>query len=99
MAMKKLRSLMPYFLSALCIIGYAFYMYTEFNSFNSSHVSEWEERMEPIRDALPLGIFEAGYLRCYNDPEITWPWLENNLREYKIQNFGFGIYLIQDIPE
>jgi len=27
------------------------------------------------------------------------PWLENNLREYKIQNFGFGIYLIQDIPE
>lgn len=32
-------------------------------------------------------------------PKDIQPWLERTLHKYEIQNFGFGIYLIHDIPE
>lgn len=144
--MKKIRRYIPWLLSILCIAGAAYSLYVQVDLFDPSSASEemvtkWDEQMQPVREALPATVFEAGYLDAAGIPnsgavfdeaeffmtqyalapvaliqgfqtpwiignfgndvqiEVIQPWLEQTLHKYEIQNFGFGIYLIHDIPE
>lgn len=101
-------------------------------------ITQWDTRLQPLRDALPAGLDQVGYLdksvilgrhELFDGEEFfmmqysvapvalevgirqTWiignfdrhtdfqGWLDERIERYEIQNFGFGLYLIQRLDE
>ncbi len=69
--LKIIRGYLPYLLALVMIAGSVEYFYSQLPVFVAANastdmVSEWDEHMKPVREALPSDVLVAGYLETSN---------------------------------
>ncbi len=69
--LKIIRGYLPYLLALIMIAGSAVSFYYKLPTFAAANastdmVSEWDEHMKPVREALPSDVLVAGYLEASN---------------------------------
>ncbi len=141
--MKEIRKIAPYLLAVICLIASGMHVSATFRFFDLSRdmVSQWDEHMRLIREAIPADVRTVGYVEqadipdsaALHDPaeffltqygiapivltrgfgqewtianfggkiplESISSWLDLRLGKYRVQELGFGIYILQDLED
>jgi hypothetical protein len=132
---------MPLALALLSLAFASYHLVTTFSlgewrNPSDEMVSKWEDHVRALREALPLGVNQVGYvddaalsgdpsqldvnefqlmqysvapiaivtglkhewiIGNFNEDENLEAWLDGELGAYKLQGFGFGLYLIHNL--
>lgn len=64
--MNRIRTYAPMGLAILSLVAAAYYLYDSLNSksydMRNEMVSRWDERIQPLREALPADLHQVGYV-------------------------------------